>query len=142
MEPQQYEWTCSVASFTWVINATEIDPDYTREQALNLIGYPHCVNETYGLMNTDCLIRAYRNFGVEAKQLWVTYDQAYSIMSASTGQINLLGMYHFMAIRGVDGYNPGNLWVANSAPGYKSVWDELTREQFNALGPVQLIYLP
>ncbi|HEY7419298.1 MAG TPA: hypothetical protein VH593_29210 [Ktedonobacteraceae bacterium] len=141
MAPQQYSWTCSVASFTWVINSTGVDPNLTRDQALQLIGYPNCVNETYGLMSSDCLVAAYNYYGLDARVEWVTYDQAYSIMSGHTGQINPLGMYHFMAIRGVDGYNPGDLWVANSAQGYMGVWDSLNRSQFNALGPVKIIYL-
>jgi len=138
MAPQQQSWTCSICSFTWVINATGTDPSLTRDQAANIIGYPNCVNETYGCMSAQCLIDAYNYFGLEARQAWVTYDQAYSIMSNTTGQINPLGMYHFMAIRGVSG---SNLWVANSAPGYDGVWDTLNRTQFNNLGPVQLIYL-
>jgi hypothetical protein len=137
MEPQQYSWTCSIASFTWVINSTGIDPTFTRAQATQLLGYPECVNETYGLMDTDCLMRAYESFGVEAAQAWVAYDQAYAIMAHTTGQINPLGMYHFMAIRGAT----QDLWVANSAPGYMGIYDHFDRAQFNSLGPVQIIYL-
>jgi len=92
-------------------------------------------------MSADCLIQAYNYFGLQAKQLWVTFDQAYSVISETTGQINPIGMYHYMAMRGVDGSDPGSLWVANSAPGYRGVYDTLTRSQFNSLGPVQLIYL-
>jgi len=141
MEPQVYNWTCSIASFTWVINATGTDPNFTRQQAMELIGYPNCVNETYGLMSADCLIRAYSDFDLEAKQAWVTFDQAYSVMSNHTGQINPVGMYHFMAMRGTDHLDMGDLWVANSAPGYRGIYDTMTRDQFNSLGPVQLIYL-
>jgi hypothetical protein len=93
-------------------------------------------------MSFDCLITAYNYFGIEARQSWVTFDQAYSIMADTTGQINPLGMYHFMAMRGVDGYDAGDLWVANSAPGYHGIYDSINRSQFNSLGPVQVIYLP
>ena len=141
MAAQVYNWTCSIASFTWVINATGIDPELTRDQALELIGYPHCVNETYGLMDTNCLIQAYRYYDLEAKQAWVTFDRAYAIMAHTTGQINPLGMYHFMAMRGTDIQEIGDLWVANSAPGYHGVYDVLDRNQFNSLGPVQVVYL-
>jgi len=89
-------------------------------------------------MNALCLIDAYNYFGLEAHQAWVTYDQAYTIMEKTTGQINPLGMYHFMGMRGIDN---GNLWVANSAQGYRGVYEIMNRQQFNALGPVQLIYL-
>ena len=139
MEPQALSWTCSIASFTWVINSTGTDPNLTRDRAAEIIGYPDCVNETYGCMSTQCLINAYAQFGLYAHQAWVTYDQAFAIMSQCTGQINPIGMYHYMAIRGA---KDGALWVANSAQGYMGVYDKLYREQFNDLGPVQLVYLP
>lgn len=137
MAPQQYNWTCSICSYTWVINATGTDPGLTRDEAAQIIGYPNCVNETYGLMSADCMINAFKYYALNAKQAWVTYDQAYAIMEQTTGVINPLGMYHFMAMRGVS----NDLWVANSAPGYHGVYDSLSRSQFNALGPVQVIYL-
>ena len=136
-----YEWTCSICSFTWVIQATGTDPTLTREQAGLIIGYPNCVNETYGLMSAQCMIDAFSHYGLKSKQEWVTYDQAYAIMREHTGVINPVGMYHFMACRGVDGMDIGDLWVANSAPGYRGVYDTLNRSTFNSLGPTQLIYL-
>jgi len=137
MQPQTYNWTCSVASFTWVINATgtaELD----RATAGQIIGYPRCVNETYGCMSAQCLIDAYAHFGLESYQAWVTFDQAYAIAQHTTGQLNGMGWYHFVALRGVTG---GQLWIANSAPGYRDVGDTLSRAQFEALGPFQAIYL-
>jgi hypothetical protein len=83
------------------------------------------------------MIKAFAFYDLVARQAWVTYDEAYAIMQQTTGVINPLGMYHFMGMRGVD----GQLYVANSAPGYHGIWDNLSRDQFNALGPVQLIYL-
>lgn len=138
MEPQAHDWTCSVCAFTWTANATGIDPTLTRADAGVLIGYPECVNETYGCMSAQCLIDAYATLGVEALQSWVTYEQAYTICERYTGVINPVGMYHFMAIRGVQG---SSLWVANSAPGYRGVYDLLDKGAFTALGPVQIIAL-
>lgn len=143
MPQQVYSWTCSVRSFQWVINSLNAAcgqvPSITVEEAGNIIGYPNCVNETYGLMSAQCMVDAFATFGLLALQAWVTYDQAYVVMSEHTGVINPIGMYHFMACRGITN---GDLYVANSAMGYCGVWDELTRAQFNALGPVQVIYLP
>lgn len=141
MPPQVYDWTCSVCSYTWVLNATAVAPNLSREAAGEIIGYPSCVNETYGLMSAQCLIDAYATFGLAARQAWVTFDQAYAIAQQTTGQLNGIGWYHFVAIRGVDASELGTLWIANSAPGYRGVGDVLTREQFNALGPFQAIYL-
>jgi hypothetical protein len=138
MEPQRYSWTCSICSFTWVIQATQYDPELTRQQAAKIIGYPNCVNETYGLMSAQCMVDAFSHFGLKSKQVWVSFDEAYAICREHTGVINPIGMYHFMAIRGIV---DSQIWVANSAPGYRGVYDTLTRNQFNNLGPVQLIYL-
>jgi len=136
MEQQYYSWTCSVCSFAWTLGAT--GQPIGREEAGQIIGYPNCVNETYGLMSADCLINAYASQGYIAKQAWVTFEQAYSICQHYTGVINPIGMYHFMGIRGVEG---GSIWVANSAPGYMGIYDNMDAGSFNALGPCQVIYL-
>lgn len=143
MSGQYYNWTCSVCSATWVLQSTwTIDPQRdqydAREEVGLVIGYPNCVNETYGCMSADCIIRGFDYYGYAAQQAWVNFDQAYAIMSHTTGVINPTGMYHFMGIRGV---KDGNLWVANSAQGYDGVYDTLNRNQFNSLGPVQIVYL-
>jgi hypothetical protein len=117
-----------------------MDPSLSRDQALSIIGYPKCVNETYGLMSAGCMIEAFGYYGLDSKQAWVTFDDAYALMGQTTGVINPLGMYHFMGMRGVDP-DTGSLWVANSARGYRGVYDTLSRSQFNNLGPVQVIYL-
>ena len=141
MPSQAYEWTCSVAATTWVIQSTgtaysDVDPYTAREQVLAVLGYPSCVNEVYGAMSSTCLQDGLSTYGLESDQAWVTFDQAYAICSGTTGLINPTGQYHYMAIRGVSG---SDLWVANSAPGYRGVWDTLSRDQFNNLGPVQII---
>ena len=137
MAAQLYEWTCSICSFQWVIESTGT-ADLSREAAGQVIGYPDCVNETYGLMNAQCLIDAFAFMGLAAHQAWVTFDQAYAIASHTTGCLNGTGWYHFVAVRGV---GDGTLWIANSAPGYRGVYDTLSRSQFEALGPFQVIYL-
>ena len=138
MPRQHNSWSCSVYSYAWVIQATATDPSLTYDQALNIIGYPNCVNETYGLMSSQCMINAFAYYGLKSTELWCSFDTAYSIMEQTTGVINPTSMYHFMAMRGVDS---SGLWVANSAPGYMGVYDALSRSQFNSLGPVKLIYL-
>jgi hypothetical protein len=110
----------------------------TREECGYVMGYPNCVNETYGCMSSECVATAFASYGYDTRRAYVTFDDAYAIMSHTTGTINPQGMYHFMGIRGVRG---GGLWVANSAPGYRSVWDDLNRSTFNSLGPVELVYV-
>ena len=145
MEPQAYEWTCSVCSCTWVLQSVGIiDPtidQYTaRYEVGNRMGYPKCVNEVYGCMSTQCVKDVFEAYGLKSDSAYVTFDQAYAIMSATTGTINPQGMYHFMGIRGVNSDNV-TLRVANSAVGYRGVYEEMNRSQFNSLGPVELVYV-
>ena len=143
MASQAYGWTCSVCSATWVLQASA-----TAYQDANIydaryevgvaMGYPSCVNETYGSMSPQCVVDTFDAYGLVAKQAWVNFDQAYAIARVYTGTINPTTMYHYMAIRGVSGEN---IWVANSAESYKGVYDTLSRSQFNALGPVSLIWI-
>lgn len=139
MPNQVYSWTCSVCTFTWIIQATGIDPALTRDKAAEIIGYPDCVNDTYGLMSADCLIKAFNSYGLEAKQGWYTWEQAFAISQYFTGAINPTGMYHFMAIRGTV---EDKIWVANSAPGYDDIYQTLSGYEYNQWGPTQMIWLP
>ncbi len=143
MPPQAHDWTCSVCSITWVIQATgtaytDLDPISARQQVGATMGYPSCVNETYGCMSTQCVKDTFNAFGLDVDSAYCTFDQAYAIARDTTGTINPQSMYHFMGIRGVDG---SNLWLANSANGYMGIWETMTRSQFNNLGPVELVYL-
>jgi hypothetical protein len=137
MATQWYNWTCSVCSVTWALNAMGLT-HLSREEVGVTMGYPNCVNETYGCMSSDCVAGTFAAYGYNTRRAYCTFDNAFAIMSQTTGTINPQGMYHFMGIRGVRG---GGLWVANSAPGYRGVWDDLSRSAFNSLGPVELIYV-
>ena len=141
MPAQAYNWTCSVCSVTWVLQSTstayqETDIYEARRAVGERMGYPSCVNPTYGCMSDQCVIDVLTSYGLVARQSYLTFDQAYALAKTNTGTINPNGMYHFMAIRGTSG---ADIAVANSAPGYDGVWDNLTRERFNALGPVSVI---
>jgi hypothetical protein len=103
--------------------------------------YPTGVNETYGLTSIQYMITAFQSHGFQVGWKWCTFDEAYSICRDHTGVINPVGMYHFMAIRGIDGTDIGDIWVANSAPGYKGIYDSISRSSFNQLGPTQLVWL-
>jgi len=141
MDPQQREWTCSICSLTWVIQSTGTDPNFTREMGAAALQYPVGVNETYGLTSITYMLQAFESFGLHPINKWVTFDEAYAICRSHTGVINPIGMYHFMAIRGIDGVSHGELWLANSAPGYRGIYDSMSRNSFNQLGPVQIVYL-
>lgn len=138
MDPQAYGWTCSVCSTTWVLQATGLCGECGREDVAEQIGYPSCVNEAYGCLDINCIVRVLESYGAVARQFWVTFDQAWTIAGLTTGVLNGLGWYHFVAIRGQSG---SDIAIANSALGYEGVYSTLNRAQFNALGPVQVAVL-
>jgi len=143
MIAQAYNWTCSVCSITWCLQSTHtIDPYKdvydARYDVGSIMGYPNCVNPTYGCMSSDCVADTFASFGYITKRITTTFDGAYAICREFTGTINPQGMYHFMGIRGVI---DNDIWVANSAQGYRGVYDRLSRSQYNNLGPVEVIYL-
>lgn len=130
MAPQVYDWTCSVAATTWVLQATGLEPDAAREQVAYEIGYPQCVNPQYGLMDTNCVERVFRNRGVECQTLWPpSFDRMYALAQETTGILNSTRWYHFVGIRGTSG---NAIWVANSASGYKGIYELVSRGQWDA----------
>jgi hypothetical protein len=139
---QLYNWTCSACATDWLLRAYGSgfagDDWYDgRTQTIEAIGYPANINPTYGLMDGSGsqLQRVLADQGgLYTSQGWLSFDQAYAVYSAGMGGCMSGGAwYHWVGVRGVDG--SGNLWVANSAPGYQGVWDTLSRADFNRLGP-------
>jgi hypothetical protein len=140
MSPQVYDWTCSACSLNWVLRATGIAPQHTREQAVEEIGYPTHINPTYGLMDASGsqLRRVFADYGLQTNQAWLTFDQVWSGANQTTGQMSGGAWYHWVAIRGTRG---SDIWIANSAPAYMGVSDILTRADFQRLGPFSVVYL-
>jgi hypothetical protein len=140
MSPQIHDWTCSACSLNWVLRATGVAPDHTREQAVEEIGYPNQINPTYGLMDASgsALRRVYADYGLETRQAWLTFDQTWAGANETTGQMSGGVWYHWVAVRGTRG---PDLWIANSAPNYMGVSDILTRADFERLGPFSVVWL-
>ena len=140
MPPQSASWTCSACALSWLLRATQVDPGMDEWSAVGLIGQPQNINPTYGLMDGSGaqLQRVLRDYGVPSEQGWLTYDTAWATYSQVPGMMSGGAWYHWVGVRGTVN---GNLWVANSAPGYKSVWDVVTREDFARLGPFSCIWI-
>jgi len=142
--PQVYSWTCSACSLDWVkrsIGISASDDIYgTREQTVYEIGYPENINPTYGLMDSSgiALRHVLANYGEPTEQAWLDFDTVYALAQKTTGLMSGAAWYHWVALRGVDG---PNLWIANSAPNYKGVYDILTRADFQRLGGFSVVWL-
>jgi hypothetical protein len=143
---QYYDWTCSACSTEWIERALGCDRGSdvygNREATVYAIGYPNNINPTYGLMDGSGsqLRRVLRDStGRDSNQGYVGFDAVYGLAASGTPSLmSGAAWYHWVAIRGVEG---ANLWIANSAPGYKGVWDVLSRADFDRLGGFSCVWL-
>lgn len=140
MPLQAANWSCSACALAWVERATGVNPGASEASAIEEIGYPENINATYGLMDGSGahLAEVLDRYPLDAWNNWVSFDQAYAIAGSSPGCLGGVGWYHWVGIRGVNG---SSLWLANSAPGYRGIYETLTRDQFNSLGPFAMVYL-
>lgn len=144
MPGQVYDWTCSCCATEYVergAGAPRGDDVYAnREAVVYDVGYPHNVNSAYGLMDGSGaeLQRVLADHaGIETKQGWLSYDQAYAIYSVTFGLGSGGAYYHWVVFAGVDG---SSLVIRNSAWGYKGIYDRIGRDDFNRLGPWSCIW--
>lgn len=143
MAPQRTAWNCSACALDWVLRSTTLaDASHTPAQAVWEIGYPDQINAQVGLTNKDgpgaALMAVLSEYGQPSEQAWLDFDTVYQIASATTGMLSGSAWYHWVALRGTEGTN---LYVANSAPGYKGIYSTLSREDFNRLGPMNVVWL-
>lgn len=144
MPGQLYDWTCSACSLEWVMRSTGIiapsDIYSSREARVYEIGYPNNINPTYGLMSSDgsALRDVLAGYDQDTEHGWLGFDTAYELATRTTGMVSGAAWYHWTAVRGVQG---DTIWIANSAPGYKSVWNNLSRSDWDRLGGFSVVWL-
>lgn len=142
MAPQVYSWTCSACSLDWLKRSAGIDPQSTREQTVEQIGYPENISPQYGLHDGSGtrLREVIESYGVAAEQGWLDFDSAYVLAQLTTGCIGGASWYHWVALRGIEG---DSILVANSAPGWGGIGEPgiLTRQDWERLGPFAVVWL-
>src|SRR5262245_33674236 len=140
MSPQYYSWTCSVCSLDWVKQAAGLTASSDRYTTCMEIGYTQNVNPQYGLMDAtgSALIEVLETYEQPASTARLGFDEVYERVQETTGCMSGATWYHWVGLRGVQ---DGNLWIANSAPGYKGVYDILSRADFERLGPFNVVLL-
>jgi len=141
MAPQFYDWTCSACSLDWVKVACGLAPYSDRYATTLEIGYTQNISPAVGLHDAsgwalrEVLLRDY---GQETAQGWLDFDTVYDLAQGTTGMMSGAAYYHWVALRGVQG---NNIWIANSAVGYKGVWDVLSRSDWDRLGGWSVVWL-
>jgi hypothetical protein len=106
------------------------------------IGYPDNINGTYGLMDgsgTQLRRVLADSVGRDSRQGYLGFDDVYALAASGTPALmSGQAWYHWVSVRGVQG---SNLWIANSAPGYKGVYDVLSPYDFQRLGSFSVVWL-
>jgi hypothetical protein len=139
-----YDWTCSACATEWVERALYLsrgnDVYANREAVVHEIGYPHNISSMYGLHDGTGaqLQRVLAGSDIQTDQGWLSFDEAYALYSEGLGLGSGTEYYHWVAFRGVAG---SNLWISNSAPGYRGVYDQLSRYDYDRLGPWNCLWV-
>jgi hypothetical protein len=146
MPGQLYDWTCSACSTEFVERATSCsrgDDVYSnREAVVYAIGYPDNINGNIGLADasgSELQRVLLEQTGRYSDHGYLSFDEVYALGEKQTPALmSGAQWYHWVAVRGVQG---STLWIANSAPGYKGVYDNLSREDFARLGGFSVVWL-
>jgi hypothetical protein len=71
--------------------------------------------------------------GTVPESVWaLNFDHLYELATTRAPlQLSGAAFYHHVAVRGVQG---DRIWIANSAPGYRGVFETLDRTQYAKLG--------
>jgi hypothetical protein len=146
-QPQDADYDCSQESAQWCLRSWGRNPDDAwMTQSLIDQGV---MTPQYGLMDAsgagmaDWLNREYGEFGyVASNEPSVTFDQVANEAAEVAHPLMIGGraFYHWV---GCSGWSSSGdvLLLANSALGYKGVWDTLSRAQWAQLGPWSLVRL-
>lgn len=142
---QLYDWTCSACATEWTeraFGAARSDDVYAnREAVVYHIGYPSDISSALGLHDGSGLQLQrvlQEHAGLETQQGWLSFDEAYAIYSQGIGLGSGQEYYHWVAFRGTTG---ANLWIANSAEGYRGIYDQLSRYDYDRLGPWSCLWI-
>lgn len=140
--PHQVEaWTCSACSLAWLNRALHIDHATDEYSAVEYIGNPANINSTYGLMDGsgERLVQCLREQGAPAFNGWFDFDTAYALAQDWPLLIGGVNWYHWVGVR----YShSGLLHLANSAPGWTDIYDELGAGEWESLGPFAVVAVP
>jgi hypothetical protein len=137
---QTDDWSCAVASTTWALQALGIPANYpAMEQAMLSAGL---VSREQGLLDGSGQALAdwiTRQFGVTVE---VNSDADWEWVEKRAGRGPCLlggrGWYHWTAVRALR----LGLALANPAPSWQDVGDDMSPDEFTAWGPWAALWLP
>ena len=137
---QTADWTCSCASSAWVLNSLSDDTlgrpwnEWDVVDALRAATYPGAVDPAYGLARADMydLQVMFETLGytVQRKQ-HLSVDDVVGVAGIYPLQVNGARWYHHSGARAL---GPGVLYLANPAPNWKGVGQEMDAYEASTWG--------
>jgi hypothetical protein len=139
---QNEAWSCSIYAGDWVLRSLGLpSDDETLEDEMLQRGI---VTKEHGLMDA----RGYGLAAVVRDHLppetqvdvyeTLTWDQLFDLAGSGPMAIGGRAWNHWVAVRGV---SKNTIALANSAPGYKSVFQNLRALDFKRLGPFSGVHV-
>lgn len=141
VDPQPDDWSCSVQSAQWLLRSLGRNPgrDWLVGQLVGPLSASPIVSREYGLMDASgrtlaaWLQREYGDeMGVsfEARPV-ATWEDLVALASKGGAMLGGRTWGHWTGVRG---YRDGKVLLANPAGSWRGVGQELTRDEYDALG--------
>jgi hypothetical protein len=137
---QTADWTCSCASSAWLLNSLGDDrlghpwDEWDVVDALRAATYPGAVSPEYGLARADMydleVMFNVLGYSVQRKQ-YLTVDDVVRIAGIYPLQVNGARWYHHTGARALA---PGLLYLANPAPNWKGVGQQMDASEAASWG--------
>jgi hypothetical protein len=138
---QTASWTCSCASLAWVMNALGVEAptggkwdEWDGVNEVRAVGGPGAVSPDYGLAYASGvdLENVYQKYGFTVRRaLEVTWETLAYACGFGVGQLGGARWYHWTGLRDYDG---DTFLLANPAPTWKGVGDDLDAYEWNTWG--------
>ena len=137
---QTADWTCSCASSAWLLNSLgdwRLERPWDEWDVVNTLRattYPGAVDPAYGLARADMydLEVMFNALGYQCqRKQYLTRDDILAWGGRYPLQINGARWYHHSGARTL---GPGVLYLANPAPNWKGVGQEMTADEAAAWG--------
>jgi len=144
---QTADWTCSCASSAWLLNSIADDHigrpwnEFDVVDALRAATYYGAVSPAYGLARADMydleVMFSELGYTVERQQ-HITADDIIDVAGIYPVQVNGARWYHHSGVRDL---GPGVLYLANPAPSWKGVGQEMSASEASQWGSWNMLVL-
>jgi hypothetical protein len=125
-------WQCSATSTAWMLRS--LGHPHSQDDVVELLGPDH-INPDLGLMFGDGrgLVGLLASVGLKASnQQPVTFDDVLALAGRVPVAMGGAAYYDWVGVRGREG---DELQLANPAPGWRGVYQTMSRARFGELGP-------